>query len=104
MRLVDADKFRSELDNHYPFTKDEQSKHGMADIAKSTVLFVLNAMPTVDAAPVVHGHWIPCHPLGDNTPEGYMCSVCHVGGWEKTNFCPHCNAKMDGKGNGNETN
>ena len=54
---------------------------------------IIQEMPTVDAVPVVHGHWIPCYPLGDDGTEGYMCSVCHVGGWEKTNFCPHCGAR-----------
>lgn len=54
---------------------------------------------SVDAVPVVHGQWIPCHPLGDDAPEGYMCSVCHVGGWEKTNFCNNCGAEMRKDGN-----
>lgn len=53
MRLIDADAFRRELDNHWPFTKEEQSKHGIADMAKSTLLVVLNNMPTIDAVPVV---------------------------------------------------
>lgn len=52
--------------------------------------------------PVRHGRWEPCHPLGDNTPEGYMCSVCHVGGWAKTDICLNCGAKMDGKNGGHE--
>lgn len=46
MRLIDADAFRREIDNHWPFTKEEQSKHGIADMAKSTLLYVLNQMPT----------------------------------------------------------
>lgn len=54
---------------------------------------IIQEMPTVDAVEVVHGQWIPCHPLGDDGPEGYMCSVCRVGGWEKTNFCPNCGAR-----------
>ena len=57
-------------------------------------LLLIDVAPTVDAVPVRHGRWIPCRPLGDGTPEGYMCSVCHVGGWEKTNFCPECGADM----------
>lgn len=92
MRLVDADKFRSELDNHYPFTKDEQSKHGMADIAKSTVLFVLNAMPTVDAVPVVRGTWIFVH-----CGMYKQCSECqsiYENDGCPDNFCPHCGADM----------
>ena len=53
MRLIDADAFRREIDNHWPFTKEEQRKHGIADMAKSTLLVVLNYMPTVDAVEVV---------------------------------------------------
>lgn len=53
--------------------------------------------PLRDVELVRHGRWISCHPLGDNTPEGYICSACRVGGWEQTNFCPNCGAKMDGK-------
>lgn len=60
----------------------------------------IDSVPPVDAVPVRRGQWIPCRPLGDHAPEGYMCSVCHVGGWEKTNYCPHCGAKMDGDDNG----
>ncbi|MBQ1760581.1 MAG: hypothetical protein IIZ94_12980 [Prevotella sp.] len=55
MRLIDADAFRRELDNHWPFTKEEQSKHGIADLAKSEVLIVLNQMPTIEER-----KWIPC--------------------------------------------
>lgn len=100
MRLVDADKFRSELDNHYPFTKDEQSKHGMADIAKSTVLFVLNAMPTVDAVPVrckdckhhrYEKHFDKRIPYCDRINYGY--------GWQDDDFCSRGEPK-DGDGNG----
>lgn len=60
---------------------------------------VIKELPSVDAVPVRHGQWIPCYPLGDDGPEGYMCSVCHIGGWEKTNFCSECGANMDGKVN-----
>ena len=45
--LIDGNAFREELDNHYPFTKEEQSRHGMADIAKGELLYVLNKMPIV---------------------------------------------------------
>lgn len=53
MRLIDADAFRRVLDTVYPFTKDEQRKHGMADIAKSGVLLAFEKTPTAS-------QWIPC--------------------------------------------
>lgn len=45
--------------------------------------------PTLDYAPVIHAHWIPC-------VSHYECSRCH----NDEEFCEpycHCGAKMDGK-------
>ena len=64
---------------------------------------VLAEMPTIDAVPVVHGHWI-------NDKGLYMCSACNrlwpelwwveIVPLEKMieiiPFCPSCGAKMDG--------
>lgn len=55
-------------------------------------------LPTVDAVPVVHGHW-------KEDPSGYgfwICSACgFVSEASAANmlykFCPVCGAKMDGK-------
>lgn len=93
MRLVDVDALRKELDNHWPFTKEEQSKHGFADMAKSTVLFVLNKMPIIEERK--RGEWINVT-NDESLEEEYECSVC---GYElfysnPTKFCPNCGAKM----------
>jgi hypothetical protein len=64
--------------------------------------------PTVDAAPVKHGHW--SHLGGDE----WCCSNCGQivtteGSWERPwqKFCPNCGARMDGdadaNGNDNKT-
>lgn len=55
----------------------------------------LNAIPTVDAAPVVHGRWIdiPDKPEWDQK----ACSVCGDYFCCQNNFCPNCGAKMDGE-------
>ena len=66
----------------------------------------LDSMPTVDAEPVRHGHWISIDNDGDSP---YKCSVC--GGvkvnengewldicqqeWSKMPYCSVCGAKMD---------
>lgn len=67
----------------------------------------LNAIPAVDAAPVVHGSWIKM--IGMMPPEyhgHYECSECgwHMKGlrnsWtreEEFPYCPNCGAKMDGE-------
>ena len=51
--------------------------------------FVKSA-PSVDAAPVVHGKWISNSSLN-------KCSECRTLWDTKTNFCPNCGARMDGK-------
>lgn len=59
----------------------------------------INAAPTIDAAPVVHGRWIVRDPDESETPE---CSECGRrpllnGGenYELSEFCPRCGARMD---------
>ena len=55
-------------------------------------LWDVQEAPAVDAAPVVHGHWIN----QDSTYTRYQCSVCgerNYGGYES--YCPNCGAKMD---------
>lgn len=55
--------------------------------------------PTIDAAPVVHGRWVP----GFGSYSTPKCSCC---GWnipysedsrlDALSYCPNCGAKMDG--------
>lgn len=93
MRLIDADAFRREIDNHWPFTKEEQSKHGIADIAKGTLLYVLNCMPTVEPKQKT-GKWIR------NDNGTWSCGQCNS--WipdeqhHYARFCLYCGAKMEG--------
>lgn len=52
--------------------------------------------PTVDAAPVQHGHWIHDGPAFKGGVDWYRCSVCgcrDVVEWMK--YCPNCGARMD---------
>ena len=71
--------------------------------------------PTVDAVPVRHGRWITHHEkvalLNGEAFGGVYCSECGYKTHNKLHvilgcpfkYCPHCGARMDGKGNGNET-
>lgn len=57
----------------------------------------LDRIPVMDAEPVRHGKWIP-HEDEDGEHYGDKCSECgewYVMPYGKTNFCPHCGARMD---------
>lgn len=45
--LIDIVKLRRDLDSHYPFDRMSQSEHDMWDIAKSTVIALLQRAPVV---------------------------------------------------------
>lgn len=89
MRLIDADELAvtyCEIDNQYhsePWILDD-------------ILAFLNDAPTIEAAPVVHGRWIPIPEY-----ENKRCSVCRTVFSDFTlgYYCPNCGARMDGDGN-----
>ena len=61
-----------------------------------SVVYDVDAMPTLDVAPVVHGRWKLL------VSGNGVCSVCHfttVHVWDfdsSLSYCPHCGATMDG--------
>ena len=53
----------------------------------------LESLPAADVAPVVHGSWEPItNAYGDL--EGWICA-CGRESKERSNYCPHCGAKME---------
>ena len=60
-------------------------------VTKETIM----GLPTVDAAPVVHGRWV-------DKANHATCSACVTDCWSGGAmgyaFCPNCGAKMDGGG------
>ena len=44
----------------------------------------------------VHGRWVPFH--SEVAGDIQYCSACEIGFDAKTDYCPHCGAKMDGGG------
>ncbi len=58
------------------------------------LLSLIEKAPTVDAVPVVHGRWIPFH--SKISGDIQYCSACEIGFVAKSDYCPHCGAKMDG--------
>ena len=66
-----------------------------ADEKRAIITDLVNGIPAVDAAPLVHGRWQSWH-----TSIGYIeqCSECGAGydGVTEWSYCPNCGAKMDG--------
>mgnify|MGYP002709852353 CR=1 FL=1 len=59
----------------------------------------IEALPSADVVPVVHGRWISKNPHGYEWT--FVCSNCgYVDGYpfnDRHNYCPHCGATMDEK-------
>lgn len=56
-----------------------------------------NAEPcehAIEVAPVRHGKWMPFH--AEFAGDIQYCSVCEIGFSDRTAYCPHCGAVMDG--------
>lgn len=80
-----------------------------ADEKHAIIADLVNGIPAVDAAPVVHGRWITYPEClgydGAYHDEHIVCSACHSV-WNiidndtlRFNYCPACGAKMDGEVN-----
>lgn len=100
MRTIDADKLVDMLyDNEFAVLCPLDEVSGVVD-----------ACPTVDAVPVVHGQWDDSgrytFPGGSTAVRCTNCgcalteSEYHLNNW---NYCPNCGAKMD-EGADNDTN
>ena len=76
--------------------------YGQTDepIPFETLVSDLRDMKTADVFQVRHGRWI-----WHSEERGYLCSECGSGcllnyesDWHKSDWCPHCGAKMDLEG------
>ena len=86
MRVVDADKLVDMLyDNEFAVLCPLDEVSGVVD-----------ACPTVDAVPVVHGRWVTHYRSGTTVAEGYVSTCCDMWNNRKSDYCPNCGAKMDG--------
>lgn len=84
---------------------DERVDRNYGDVSPESVIKVIESIPAVDAALVMHGRWIKM--TGMMPPEyhgHYECSECqwHMKGlrnsWareEELSYCPNCGAKMN---------
>lgn len=92
MRTIDADKLVDMLyDNEFAVLCPLDEVSGVVD-----------ACPTVDAVPVVHGCFEPCFDENGNWRQGFAkCSNCGKEYYAQVinhfGYCPNCGAKMDGE-------
>ena len=90
-----------ELMRHRAETEDKEFVKIQAGITLARC--EIDAIPTVEAAPVVHARWMQKHhiiSLGNVTltgtyPTCNLCGYAWIGVAKNTNYCPNCGAKMD---------
>lgn len=58
---------------------------------------LINAIPAADVAPVVYGRWVTHYRSGTPVAEGYVSTCCDMWNNRKSDYCPNCGAKMDGR-------
>lgn len=58
------------------------------------LMSAISIIPAADVAPVRHGKWMPFH--AEFAGDIQYCSVCEIGFADRTSYCPHCGAVMDG--------
>ena len=68
-----------------------------ADGFNSAIDMIMNE-PAADVAPVIHAFWRSDAIVIDDNTTYYLigCSVCGRSNDEKTPYCPHCGARMEG--------
>lgn len=73
---------------------DERVDRYYGDVSPESVIKVIESIPAVDVAPVVHGLWIDFNFVGNRR---YQCSECFhwVNAGTDRNYCPNCGAKME---------
>lgn len=109
-RYIDADEGKKRLFSYYDCVNELTSKdnyHGetlMSYEVADMIEDCIENTPTADVQEVRHGRWISeivKKPDWIGKEQSYYqpnsCSICHTGLRERTNFCPNCGAKMDGK-------
>lgn len=99
-KLSDAVKYGNKCADQQHFSYGTLMMYEIAD--------EISDAPTIDAVPVVRGKWIPNqhweYRNGNTTMSGDTglgCSACgavnFTGINQRTPFCPHCGAQMDGE-------
>ncbi len=99
-RLIDADDLLAELKKRHEIVMQDseisKSMKWCEAVNYGAVTGIVEKLPTIDAAPVVHGRWKYYH-----KQNMAVCTNCSFERDLDANFgkavsCPNCGAKMDG--------
>lgn len=86
VRLIDANALDISKCNPEVFV-NKDSAYGWYQ-----AMAVIDAAPTVESEPVLHGKWLPnCA----EHPGFFVCSECNTFWYRDTKYCPNCGVKMD---------
>lgn len=95
MRLIDAEELGEKIEEEF----DGICAYDVSpDEAVNDFQDIVDSCKTIDAAPVVHGHWSKemfyTEDFMGNRTYGYKCSVCDKLA-NRLQFCGNCGSKMD---------
>lgn len=93
MRLINAYELRDLFEQNDDLYRSQDIRH-----------VIENGVKPVDAAPIMHGHWIVDDNAWHHDDDGgamdveieAVCSTCGNFGTDRMLYCPFCGAKMDG--------
>lgn len=89
MRLIDADELEKTLGD---WIREHWTEAFTGDDVGSEFIDMIDHEETIDAAPVIHAHWIRKFLVQKGC---YECSNCRRYSTLGTNYCGSCGAKMD---------
>lgn len=85
-------------------TEVPENKADIYDDVFEEVYGEMQRIPAADVQEVKHGEWRQEYRSGREINEGFVSSCCDMWNERKTDYCPNCGAKMDGKdGKQNDT-
>lgn len=92
MELIDREVYRREMEKSIELMQRAGDSQNDIACGMRRALRLLEMQDVVDAKEEKHGEWIEFR-------GKTWCSLCHASNKQyKPPFCPHCGAKMDGKG------